>query len=109
MASYSSPKGFLGCGLHNMPLKIHVYSAINLWSVGSNSSVKIFITAEYPDLWPLLLSIIADLAESVQDFIVTTESSNPSHQQDCSKQFGSGTAILCSDSHFCIFTSSSSP
>ena len=32
--------------------------------------------------------------------------------QNCSKQFGSGTAILCSDNnhtHFCIFTSSSSP
>ena len=32
--------------------------------------------------------------------------------QDCSKQFGSGTAIQCSDNnhtHFCIFTSSISP
>ena len=46
--------------------------------------VKFFITAEYPDLWPLavdeLLRVTADLAESVQDFIGATESSNPSHQ-----------------------------
>lgn len=47
-------------------------------------SVKFFITAEYPDLWPLvvdeLLRVIADLAESVQDFISATESSSSSHQ-----------------------------
>ena len=45
---------------------------------------QVFITAEYPDLWPLavdeLLRVIADLAESVRDFIGATESSNPSHQ-----------------------------
>ena len=39
------------------------------------------ITADYPDLWPLavdeLLRVIADLAESVQDFIKAIESSNP--------------------------------
>ena len=46
--------------------------------------MKFFFTAGYPDLWPIALDeflrVIADLAESVQDFSVDTESSNPSHE-----------------------------
>ena len=54
-------------------------------SVGSVWTMRqLFITAEYPDLWPLavdeLLRVIADLAESVQDFIRAIEFSNPYFQ-----------------------------
>ena len=52
--------------------------------------MKFFITAEYPDLWPIavdeLLRVTADLAGSVQDFIGATESSSPSHFEQVASQ-----------------------
>ena len=63
-----------------------VFHSLSCWLISVHYIMhhQVFMTAEYPDLWPLavdeLLRVIADLAESVRDFIGAIESSNPSHQ-----------------------------